>query len=444
MGKPRFVLIYCADITGHRHLYSAYMIRFYLDHGCQVFFCYAGRMSKILPSGKKKYEPSESIYLDMYKDNQQVHFRDICHQLNNTKNELKLIRSIQAEIKPDVTFYIDGDILKWVFLRQLLPWQPRLLGRNFCIICLSEFIYFSKGKLKALRELTLFIRSLFSNRRNLVARGDFVRQFPFLNRGFFRCLCRFDLVTTVFCLDLQLVKQLNCKKVLFLPELITASLEEKIPAQKTEFYKKVKQQYGDFLDKHKGKQVLLMFGDLEPRKGFHLLLQLAAHEPGYVCVRFGRTKYNYSATWEATVCKEKLIVEERIFELDIYLESRELIDYIFSTVKFMVLPYRNYLRSSGLLVDVLRRGLPVLTGDKGFMGYIVKHYLVGRVFKEGSFQSLLKEFLIFKDNLKNYSENLKKFHKDFSKKACDDLLSLTLNPDPGKEDHDSFNIEEVK
>jgi glycosyltransferase involved in cell wall biosynthesis len=422
------VLVYCADITGHRHLYSAYLIRFFLEHNYDVFFSYAGKLDRTLPSGRKKYSPNESPYLDYYKENKRVHFKNICDELSNTNNELKVIRDMQVEIKPDVSLFVDGDILRWVFLKQVVPWQPRLQGANFCIICLSEFIYFPKSKLKALRELKNIIKQLLTNRSDIVGRGTFVRQFPLLCKFFFRRLSRLNLLAGIFCLDPKLVKQSNNKRLLFLPELMISSLDIEIPGQTCEFYKKVKHRYNEFLNLHKGKHVLLMFGDLEPRKGFDLLLQLAAHEPDCVCVRFGRTKNTYSTTWQSTLSKEKLIVEERIFELDLYLESRELIDYIFSTVKFMVLPYRNYPRSSGLLVDVLRRGLPVLTGDKGFMGYIVKHYQVGRVFKDGSFQSLLKEFLVFKDNHKNYSENLKKIQTAFSKKASDDVLALTLAP----------------
>ncbi len=425
-GNAGKALIYCADISGHRHLYAAYFIRFYLEHGYEVLFCYAGRITRHLPDGSKRYEPTESPYLDIYKEGNRVHLRNICHELNNTKSEANLIRDIQSEVKADLSMFVDGDILRWIFLGQLLPWRPRLVGRNFCVICLSEFIYSRGSMIKALRELILFIKKFFTNRADLAGRGLFVRKFPLLTKCLWRNLSRFKLFNTAFCLDPGLVKHYNSKRILFLPELITRDLNARITTQKSEFNKKVERRYRDFLAKHKDKHILLMFGDLEPRKGYDLLLQLAASEPGCVCIRFGRTKSNYSPTWEAILSKEKLIVEERIFEHDIYIDSQELKDFIFSTVKFIVLPYRRHYRSSSLLVDFLHRGFPVLTINRGAMANIVKSYGVGRLFREGEFKSLLEEFLVFKNDYKNYLENIEKFKQAFSKESIDKVLSVTL------------------
>jgi hypothetical protein len=169
-----------------------------------------------------------------------------------------------------------------------------------------------------------------------------------------------------------------------------------------------------------------MFGDLELRKGYDLLLQLAAHDPDCVCVRFGRTKGDYKATWDVTLNKEKLIIEERLFEVDTYIESQELIDFIFSSVRFMILPYRKYYRTSGVMIDVLRRGLPVLTSDKGVMANIVKYYRVGRVFLDGNFVRLQKEFSIFKQNYKKYLKNIEKFNITYEGKNIEKILAVMV------------------
>ncbi|MCP5047679.1 MAG: DUF115 domain-containing protein, partial [bacterium] len=422
-------MVYCADIAGHRHLYSAYAIRFFLEQGYDVSFCYAGKVSRIRPSGKMEYIPGESLYLDIFNDQKRLETRDICRRLNSAPNESEVIHDLQAEIKPDLTFFIDGDSLKWIFWKQVLPWRPRLAGRNYCIICLSEFIYYPrKNKLTPLVELAGLVKRLFSNRLDLVAARYFVEKFPLLNKFFFRCLCRYKLVNKAFCLDAGLVETFNNQRLIFLPELVTGNLEVKVDKQKAAFNKKTKRQYSDFLGKHKDKYVLLMFGDLEPRKGYDLLLRLAAHEPDCVCVRFGRTKQNYSPTWNAIVAKEQLVLEGRIFELDLYQDSPEFTDFIFSTVSFMVLPYKQYYRSSAVMIDVLRRGLPVLTHHRGVMARLIKKYGVGAIFKEGSFQNLPKAFSDFKKNYNSYAANIKKFNSDFSKESCDDALSKMLEP----------------
>jgi hypothetical protein len=420
------VLIYCADITGHRHLYSAYFIRYFLECGYVVYFCYAGKIGKFLSRGRLGYERVESPYLEIFQEESRVHLINICHELDGVKNELNFIRKLQEELEPGVSLFIDGDILKHMFLRQLLPWQKRLSGNNFSFICLSEFIYATPGIFQALKELWLFIYYHLTNRHIFVHRVNFVAKFPLLNKFFFRCIRRFNLLTAVFCPDVGLVEQLRNPRVLFLPEPDTNALQAKNTAKKSSFYARVKSQYQDFLERNRGKHVLLMFGDLESRKGYDLLLQLAARDHGCVCVRFGRTKGDYTATWAAILGKEKLIVEDRLFELDIYVESKELMDFIFSTVRFMVLPYKQYYRTSGVLIDVLRRGLPVLTPDKGAMARIVKYYQVGRVFPDGNFQELQKEFSGFKEDYKSYLKNIEKFNIDYSKKKCEEILSVML------------------
>lgn len=424
--NARSVLLYCADITGHRHLHTAYFIRFFLNQGYAVYFCFAGRYARRRPWGRFSYENVESPYLEVFKGNPRVHFIDICHELNVVKNELDFIVKLQRQLEPAVSLFIDGDTLKFMFLRQLLPWQKRLPGANFSITCLSEFLYLPVGKSQALKELGLFIYFYFFNRHTFVQRSIFVVKFPLLNKLFFRWLCRFDLLTAAFCPDARLVEKLKNRRVLFLPELITSDLEGKFSEKEASFYTRIKSQYQDFLNRNKDKQVLLMFGDLETRKGFDLLLQLAANEPGSVCVRFGRTKGGYTPTWPAILSKEKLMVEDRLFEVDTYIESKELMDFIFSTVQFVILPYKNYYRTSGVMIEVLRRELPVLTHDKGVMAYIVKHYGVGRVFRDGNLTELRKAFAEFRQNYIRYLKNIEKFNLIYSKKNTEEILSVML------------------
>lgn len=420
-------MIYCADITGHRHLHSAYFIRFFLSRGYAVYFCYAGRAARLRSRGRFGYESVCSPYLEVFKENPRAHFIDICHELNAVKNELNFIIKLQRQLEPAVSLFIDGDTLKPMFLKQLLPWQKRLPGNNFCMTCLSEFLYLPVGKFQVLKELGLVIFFYFFNRHTFVHRVIFVEKFPLLNRLFFRWLCRFNLVTAAFSPDARLVEKLKHQRVLFLPELITSDLEVKISGKESSFYTRVKSQYQKFLERNKDKQVLLMFGDLEARKGYDLLLQLAAHDPGSVCARFGRTKRGYAPNWPAIISKEKLIVEDRLFEVDIYIESQELMDFIFSTVRFMILPYKKYYRTSGVLIEVLRRGLPVLTSDKGVMAHIVKYHRVGRVFRDGNLAELQKAFAEFKQDYSRYLENIQTFNTIYSKKNTEEILTVMLN-----------------
>ena len=425
-GNARSALIYCADITGHRHLHSAYFIRFLLNRGYVVYFCYAGRVSILISRGRMGYKRLTSPYLEVFQENPRVHFIDICDELSAAKNELNFIVKLQRKLEPTVSLFIDGDILKYTLLKQLLPWQKRLSGLNFSTLCLSEFIYLPVGRFQVLKELWLFIYHQLTNPIIFFHRVEFVETFPLLNKLFFYCLCRFNLLTAAFCPDAKLVNMFKHRRVLFLPELVTGHLEVKITGEKASFYNRIKSHYIDFLEKHSGKHVLLMFGDLESRKGYDLLLQLAAHYPDCICARFGRTKKGYSPTWETIVSKEKLLMEDRLFEVDTFIESKELVNFIFSTVGFMILPYKKYYRTSSVLIEVLRRGLPVLTSDNGVMAYIVKYYRVGRVFRDDNLIELQRAFAYFKQNYKVYLKNIEKFNITYSNENIEKILAVML------------------
>ena len=51
------------------------------------------------------------------------------------------------------------------------------------------------------------------------------------------------------------------------------------------------------------------------------------------------------------------------------------------------------------------------------MANIVKSYGVGRLFREGDFESLSEEFLLFRDEYKKYRKNIEKFKQAFSKET---------------------------
>ena len=76
---------------------------------------------------------------------------------------------------------------------------------------------------------------------------------------------------------------------------------------------------------------------------------------------------------------------------------------------------------------MLRRGFPVLTSNKGVMASIVNYYQVGRVFRDGNFQELQKEFSEFKHHYSDYQKNIEKFNLAYSEKRIEEILAVMLN-----------------
>ena len=72
-----------------------------------------------------------------------------------------------------------------------------------------------------------------------------------------------------------------------------------------------------------------------------------------------------------------------------FVSESDFIEY-FSAADVVLLPYRKFRFSSGILVNALNAGRPALASDYGMIGEIVKKSAAGNCFKEGSVTSLSK------------------------------------------------------
>ena len=215
LNKSKRVMLYCPDITGHRHLYAAVMLNFFLEKRCFVYVCYAGQITKLYRTGRKEYEYSDSSYLNFYKQLDNVQFINIQHELNSTSNELEVIHYLQDELRPHSTLFLDADFMKWTLLRLSLPFQKQLKGRNYAFWYLSEFIYQPNGKWRLLNEIYRCLKMYYKNRTILISRMSFVIEFPLINRWLFSRFLKNKSLTTHFCPDKMIINNYNNSKMIF-------------------------------------------------------------------------------------------------------------------------------------------------------------------------------------------------------------------------------------
>ncbi|MBT7065123.1 MAG: hypothetical protein HN919_02385 [Verrucomicrobia bacterium] len=181
-----------------------------------------------------------------------------------------------------------------------------------------------------------------------------------------------------------------------------------------------------FLARHRDKTVLLAFGDLEPRKGFDRLLRLAASFSDTVCVRVGRTKPGYTPTWEAVTAKEQLVLQDRILEIDTFIDDTRLVERVLSCADFVVLPYRDFYRTSGVFVEALWRRQPALVPDRGVMGYRVKKYGLGLTYDDARQENLEAAFVDFRNRLADFSPAVERYRDELSKETFHRKLEVLI------------------
>ena len=80
-----------------------------------------------------------------------------------------------------------------------------------------------------------------------------------------------------------------------------------------------------------------------------------------------------------------------MFETETYLPSYGVAREFMRAATCSVLPYRRHYVSSGVMLQALDAGRPVLVPDKGLMAWRTRTFGLGRTYAEGSYDDLRRE-----------------------------------------------------
>jgi len=140
--------------------------------------------------------------------------------------------------------------------------------------------------------------------------------------------------------------------------------------------------------------IILYFGTAQKRRGYDDLLKLAVdNDTCFVHCGLMSYKDNY----DLDVDEYRGILEKRgkLFETNEFITDTDCIHYYFKSVTHMVLPYDDsFFGSSGIMLQALGYGIPVLVRDAGLVGGLVKKYKLGLTYGHDTLQ---KQFLEFKN-----------------------------------------------
>ncbi len=399
----RKVLIYSPNTGGHRHQHIWRIVDVLSRYDIEIYLFTLGL--EVHGGQTKWYRPHESFYLKDALKTPRVHSLTVGAIDQMYTDELTFIRSMQDSCKADATMFVDGDRLKWVFSRQLLPWKPALRGRNYATFLLSEYVY----------------------RSDVVLYGAVASRHWF----FHQVLCRnFPLLDVAFHTDENAVQSSQSNRFIHLPDFL-------IPPQRLhesdaggQIYSVQQKAIEEFLKRNKGKTVLVCFGELEPRKGFDQLLRLATLESDTVLIRVGRTKPEYSPIWDEIINLETLYHQDRFFEFNTFIRSEKFVEFLLDLPDFFVLPYQNFYRTSGFMLDVLFRGKPVVVPDTGLFKTRIEDNGVGLTFSKDSFESLHKAFRQMKETWRTFIPAVRVYAKTFGQERFSQTIGLIAGSSP--------------
>jgi len=139
-------------------------------------------------------------------------------------------------------------------------------------------------------------------------------------------------------------------------------------------------------------RVVLYYGTPQLRRGYDLLVRLAYEVEGCF-VHCGLPAADADLINDTHVLLGKLADSGRLFETREYIESFSVMRGFLERCRSVPLPYRRHLGSSGVMLQALRAGRPVIVDEAGLMGERVTKHHLGLTIQGGDFDELVAAFL---------------------------------------------------
>jgi glycosyltransferase involved in cell wall biosynthesis len=138
--------------------------------------------------------------------------------------------------------------------------------------------------------------------------------------------------------------------------------------------------------------VFVYIGTNQWRRGYDVLLRLALDEDGCFahCGRYEPEGGPQDPDVEAM--RVALADEGRLLETSGPYLDPATADVFLRAARCVVLPYRRHDGSSGVMLQALAAGRPVLVPDRGLMGYRVRAFGLGATYCDGDADDLRRRF----------------------------------------------------
>lgn len=390
-------LIYSAGFDGHRQVYVFVLSEILKKLNYKVFI--AGNIYEKLP---------DSTFLDKLKEDRSIDFIDTFSCTDKgLKINLSEIINIQISNKIGLTIFAEGDHHIQVFTSQLFEkHENRLAGKNVAIFLRPFYSYRKLGFIGWLRYLKGLKTSFYKD-----------------ERIFHSVLLRWSkLLDTCLYIDEFFTSRHSFST--WLPDVFQQYAETII----TEEYAAQRRwipMLQDFKAKNDGNFIFLYFGTSQKRRGYDLLLKLAVEEKACF-IHCGLNSSGEKYENEVDMLKLDLAKTGRLLETNEYISDPSCIESFFKSATHIVLPYRNFYGSSGVMLQALTYGIPVLVPKGGLMAYRVKKHKLGMLYN-GTERSLIKKFSKFrKTSPKDYSINIEKYMRSQTNEKLEEVLKNAL------------------
>jgi len=400
-------LIYCFSFDGHRQVYTQYFIEALLRRGYSI--CLVSDSSE----AGIRYP-----YLSAYQSNPSVEFKTIQKARSIS---LMDFRKLQDDIGVELTVILEADDHLKLLVHQILPGHPRLRGRNIGVFIRSvNYVHFPK-QVHELKFALQYIKSIVFRTINFFQFWD---SNPFIFHEFF--ISRFKLLDAALTPDEIFVEaHPHIRQYHWFPDMIFPILPDDPHLEQTEL-DRWQPLLSRFLEANRGREILLYFGLATRYKGYDTLLRLAFEEK---CCFIHCGLFDTTAKYDEDVeeLRWRLSSQGLLFETGVYIQSRPTVRLFFESCTYVVLPYRNHLGSSGVMLQAIYFGKPVLVPDSGLMAARTRQYQLGLTYHVDDNQDLKSEWEMLKSDSTGFTPHLIQYQQLFFNENVQHIIDVILD-----------------
>jgi hypothetical protein len=396
-------LIFSPNFDGHRQVYVFVITHILRDLDFKVFI-----------AGDRKRTISNSFYIDRLKEITGTEIIDTSKYdeggINISPDDF---RELQNGCDPDVTFFTEADHHISLFNSQFTNNKIRLKGKLIGIF-LRPFYYYERT---SLIEKLKYLKHLPSK----------WKKDDRLFHEFF--LKRFSLLDVALSIDENFVA--HHKYFTWLPDVFQQYADLIVQDKKSE-QKVWINSLNDFRKKNEGSFFFFYFGTAQFRRGYDLLLKIA-EESGGCFIHCGLRNSMEKFSPETDDLRKSLNKNGHLFETDQFIADPLCIEHFFKSTSHLILPYRNFFGSSGVMLQALNYGIPVLAPEKGIMGYRINKYKLGLTYDDKDPKSFINQFDSFKKLNPKVFENTIRDYMNYQ--TPEQLRKVLINVTSGNNNH---------
>jgi glycosyltransferase involved in cell wall biosynthesis len=180
-----------------------------------------------------------------------------------------------------------------------------------------------------------------------------------------------------------------------------------------------------FLEANQDKEILFYFGLATRYKGYDTLLRLAFEEN---CCFIHCGLFDPTAKYDDDVeeLRSRLRLQGSLFETEAYIQSYSTVRLFFEPCKYVVLPYRNHIGSSGIMLQAIHFRKPVLVPDSGLMAARTQQFQLGLTYHADDNQDLRSKWKMLKNNLASFAPHLIHYQQLFNPENVQHTLESIL------------------